>query len=104
LCSDSLVSSGWKSTTTKLSGDKGADVIATRNNVKIVLQCKKWQNAVGIKAVQEALSGRMYYDADFAFVVTNSTYTNDAWDFAIKTKVKLLHYSQLDEISGLQAT
>lgn len=101
LCSNELRSIGWESQATQLSGDKGADVVATRDNIKIVLQCKKWQNSVGVKAPMEAIAGRMYYKADFAFVVTNSTYTNDARDFSENTNVRLLHYSELKNINSM---
>ncbi|MDL2263157.1 restriction endonuclease [Synergistaceae bacterium OttesenSCG-928-I11] len=101
LCSDILHSCGWEPRTTRLSGDYGADVVAERDKIKIVIQCKKWQDPVGVKAPIEAIAGAMYYKADFAFVVTNSTYTNNAWNFSANTSVRLLHYSELKDINSI---
>lgn len=100
-CANVLNNVGWQAQKTKASGDQGADVIAVKDDVKIVIQCKLYGQPVGNFAVQEAHAARAHYDADLAAVVTNQTYTKSAKQLANTTGVLLLHYddlSQLDEM------
>lgn len=80
---------GYKATHTKLSGDQGVDVIAEKDNIKIVIQTKCYHNVVGNKAIQEAVAGMKYYDANKAMVITNSTFTKSAIELAQKNNVQL---------------
>ena len=59
-CAQLLTENGWQATTTKASGDQGIDVIATKDGIKAVFQCKKHSSPVGNKAVQEAIAGKAY--------------------------------------------
>ena len=74
-CADYLSLRGWESTTTKGSGDQGVDVVACKNNIVLVVQCKKYSKPVGNKAVQEIIAAKAYMQATFAAVVSNQTYT-----------------------------
>jgi restriction system protein len=56
---------GYKMERTKYIGDYGADLIATNNGVKMVIQAKRGKNKVGIKAVQEAVASKGYYNCDW---------------------------------------
>lgn len=91
----------WDSYVTKGSGDQGADVVAEKNGVKLIIQCKLYSQDVGNKAVQEAIAARQFYDANFAAVVTNQGYTKSAMQLAQSAQVILLHHSQLDLIDQL---
>ena len=105
-CAEAMRLAGWAAATTKASGDQGVDVTAEREGVRIVLQCKRHGRPVGNKAVQEALSGKLYADADHAAVVTNATFSKSAEDLAERTGVHLLHFTDLariNEIVGLPA-
>lgn len=95
-CADYLRLRGWESTTTKGSGDQGADVVARKNDILLVVQCKKYSNKpVGNKAVQEIIAAKAYMQATFAAVVSNQTYTPAARLLADKTGVFLLHFTEL---------
>lgn len=87
----------WEVQVTKGSGDQGADVIAARDGVRIVIQCKLYASTVGNKAVQEVFAAKSFYDCDYAFVVSNSTYTPSARKVAERTGVQLLHHDELPE-------
>ena len=72
------------------SGDFGADIIAyDRKNRKCCIQCKLYKSPVGVKAVQEIIAAREYYDGDVAMVITSSTFTNAALELAQSTGVVL---------------
>ena len=89
-------SQGYHAYTTQKSGDYGIDVIAEKDKKKIAIQVKKYQQAVGIKAVQEAISGANYYDCHEAWVITSaSAFTTAARNLAEKSHVKLVTRSDL---------
>ena len=72
---------------TKATGDFGADIIVSRNEERIAVQCKRYANPVGLKAVQEAISAMKHYDCDRCLVVTNSKFTNQAIELANDNEV-----------------
>lgn len=101
-CAEELRSVGWTAETTAISGDQGVDVIARKNGVTVVLQCKLYYSgSVGNDAVQEIIAGRAFERADFAAVVTNNTYTASAEQLAVRTSVFLLHYTDLCQLDSL---
>ena len=74
---------------TKGSGDRGIDILAHKNRLSYAIQCKRYSNSVGNKAVQEAFSGKTLYKADVAVVMTNSFFTKQAIEDAEKLSVQL---------------
>lgn len=82
--------------------DFGADLLLEKNGTKIVVQAKRYKGNVGIKAVQEIQSAKLYYKAQEAWVMTNSNYTKSAKELAYKTNVTLLDRDRLiDYISEI---
>jgi restriction system protein len=94
-CSALLENNGWRTTTTIRTGDYGADIVATKMDQKIVVQCKQWSKSVGIKAVQEAHAALSYYKANKALVVSTSGYTAAAKNLSRSTGVMLLSHEDL---------
>ena len=94
-CAEIMRQAGWQATVTKASGDQGADVIAEANGIRIVLQCKLLNGAVGNKAVQEVSAARLHYGCDHAAVVTHISYTQSAKRLASTNVVSLLHHDDL---------
>jgi HJR/Mrr/RecB family endonuclease len=92
---------GWKTIITPGSGDNGVDIVATKQEVNVAIQCKKHSKNVSNKAVQEIYSGKDIYKAQIAAVITNNTYTKSAKNAAANLKVYLLndhHLNELDDI------
>lgn len=85
----------YKAVRTPDSGDYGADLILKKEKKKIVVQAKRYKNAVGIKAVQEVLGAKAYYKADEAWVVANSKYTKAAIKLAKESNVRLIARDEL---------
>ena len=81
---------GYEVQLTSTSGDYGADLILSKENIRIAVQAKRYIGSVGIQAVQEALSGMAYYKCNSAWVITTGTYTQNAIQLAQKSDVKLL--------------
>ncbi len=63
---------------TPYKGDFGADFVLTWNGMRIAVQAKRASRQVGLRAVQEVVAAKAYYDCERAMVVTNSHYTEQA--------------------------
>lgn len=94
-CALLLRSGGWDAEATQKSGDQGADVIAQKNGVKIVVQCKLYTGTVGNDAVQQAFTAQTFQGAQAALVVTNSIFSTSARQASATTGVYLIHHAQL---------
>jgi len=98
---------GYKVFLTETTGDFGADLILQKDGIKTVVQAKRYKGSVGIKAVQEIFGAKSYYDAQDAWVITNSYYTKAAKALALKSNVRLLNRNSLIELAldaGIQPT
>lgn len=95
LCASMLERLGWSVELTRVSGDFGADLIATKDSRRIAIQCKRYAGSVGVRSVQEALMGKSYYDALEAVVISTGSFTNGAITAALKSNIKLLHHDHL---------
>lgn len=98
---ESLQKFGWETKLTTGSGDQGVDIIASRDGVKLAIQCKRYQGKIGNKAVQEIVAGSKYHDARFALVITNSEYTSSAKSLAKVHGVHLLHVNDIPNIKSI---
>ncbi len=94
-----LESLGWTARATSGSGDQGVDVIATKQGIKLVIQCKLYSQPVGNSAVQEIHAAKGFERADIAAVVTNTSFTKSAKQLATALNVHLLHHDQLGEFA-----
>lgn len=74
---------------TPATGDQGSDLIVDIDGKRIAIQAKYYQSAVGNAAVQEAFSGKGFYEADFAMVVCDSSFTRHAIELSGKLEVTL---------------
>ena len=97
-CSLILERNGWITNFTPKTGDQGADIIANKGKIKLVVQCKFYKNSVGNDAVQQIISAKSFFDATIAAVVSKSGFTKSAKILAEKTSVLLLSISDLNDI------
>jgi hypothetical protein len=100
-CAEQLRRAGWIARVTTQSGDQGADVLAEKNNLVVVVQCKLYNKAVGNEAVQQASAARLHYKADHAIVISKGAYTSSAKQLAATNRVLLLHYDDLRHLDGI---
>ncbi len=100
-CAETLRAYGWAVARTPMSRDQGVDVIAEKNGVRVVLQCKLYSNPVGNKAVQEIAAGRTHQQAHYGAVVTNSSYTPSARELATTNGIWLLHFTDLPQLEAI---
>jgi restriction endonuclease Mrr len=96
-----LRSAGYEVQGTPTTGDQGADLIAKKDGRTVIIQAKRYQGAVGNKAVQEVISAISFYGGNEGWVVTNSTFTPSAIALAQKANVKLIDGATLKSKSVL---
>jgi hypothetical protein len=90
---------GYEVELTPQSGDQGVDLLLKKQGLRIAVQLKRYQGAVGNKAVQEIHSGVGYYDADGGWVITTSTYTRGARQLADKLGIRLIDGLELKQLT-----
>jgi HJR/Mrr/RecB family endonuclease len=100
-CEKLLKNNNWETTLTKKTGDQGVDIIAIKYSTKVAIQCKKYSQPVGNKAVQEVIAGQKYYQTKYAVVVTNTTFTESSIQLANTAGVRLLHYNDLNYLDEI---
>jgi len=72
-------------------GDQGGDLIATKDQKRILVQAKCYKNwNAGNSAIQEAVAAKNHYDCNEAVVVTTSNFTKEAIELAKTNNVKLI--------------
>lgn len=83
---------------TNRAGDYEVDLILESTEGKrIVIEAKRYREAsnVGVSAVQTVFTGKSYYHADEAWIITTSNFTNQAQGMARNLKVKLFSRVEL---------
>lgn len=98
-CADLLRYNGFECIqVTSGSGDFGVDILCKFKSVTYAIQCKCYANTVGNKAVQEILSGKVFYHCEKAVVITNNYFTAAAEETARMTGVELWDRGRLKEL------
>jgi restriction system protein len=80
---------------TPASGDYGENLLLEKGGIRISVQAKRYKSTVGVKAIQEANSAKGFYSTNEAWVVTNNTFTKNAYNLAERNGVKLVDRGQL---------
>lgn len=89
---------GYQVIRTKLSGDQGADLIIDKDNIKTVVQAKKYSGAVSNSAIQEIVAAKAHYSASMAMVVTTGRFTKSAFELAKSNNVDLWDIDKLNNV------
>ncbi len=99
-CANILIEAGWNVEQTPSTNDQGTDLIAYVEDYKVCIQCKKYSNPVGNKAVQEIIAGTLFYQGTHSVVVSNAGFTKSAISLAKSSNVILLNDSELEELEN----
>jgi len=83
---------------TSRSENYGADLILQKEGIKVVVQAKRRKNNVGVDAIQEVMGAIKHYDANKGLVVSNSSFTNSAYELANSDGIELWDRKRLVEI------
>ncbi len=100
-CAGLLEEKGFQEVTlTKASGDFGVDILAEKEGITYAIQCKRYAEPVGVKAIQEVYAGKEYYDCMVGAVLTNQYFTAPAVEAAKKLKILLWDRGYLESMLG----
>lgn len=99
-----LKKNGYESVeVTPKSKDFGADIIAEKDSIKYVFQCKCYaSSSVGIDAVQQIHAAKLHYNAHVAVVVTNSVFTKASKILANEINVLLWDCQKISDMVATQ--
>ena len=86
---------GYQTKLTPPSGDFGVDIIATRGQDRIAIQCKRHRRDISRTAVSDAVAGLAHYRCNRAMVVTNAEFTDGAQQLGRSTDCILIGRSEL---------
>jgi len=95
-CAVYLNACGWSAEAIGRVNDRGVDIIATKDQTTVIVQCKNYSNAVGNSAVQEIVAAKALFDANLAVVVAPNGFTDGARELADANGVLLIHHSALN--------
>ena len=68
------------------------------NDLRICIQCKDHEKAIGNKAVQEISAGKLFWKGTHAIIVSKSGFTKSAHQLAKSNKVELINEYQLKDL------
>ena len=90
---------GYRVTVTPASRDFGADLLLeTPDGWLIAVQAKRYEKVVGLEAVQQIAAAVPYYEVHEGWVVTNSTFTDGAYELAGPNQVRLIARTELEQL------
>ena len=93
---------GFHAQTTKQTGDGGIDIIATSTQPllagKFVIQCKDWSAPVGVSPVRDLYGVVTGERANKGILMTSSTFTKPAQDFAQGKQLELIDGEELERL------
>ena len=100
-CESILREAGWNVEQTQASNDQGVDLIAQIEDLEVCIQCKRYSNPVGNKAVQEVIAGKAFYNGTHAVVVSNAGFTKAAKNLAESADVLLISDTDLEDLETM---
>jgi len=86
---------GYESFPTRLTGDDGVDVFASKDNEKVIIQCKRWRHPVGRNKVDELAGVKARYGIQRAILATTSSFSEGAKEAARKNRIELWDFSRI---------
>lgn len=84
------------------AGDLGVDIIAEREGVRTAVQCKRQCRPVDRKAISDVVTGRVHHRCQCAMVITNQSFTPDAYKLAASTECRLVDGAILADMLAVQ--
>lgn len=100
LCAEIYRKRGYKVELTSAGGDYGADVIARKGDLTLIIGAKRYDDAqkVGNRWVQQLLGSMPHFNADMAVLITTSGFTKQAVEQAADCPIELIDREELSKI------
>jgi restriction system protein len=90
-----LRAAGYRVSLTKVTGDFGVDLIASKGGERVAVQCKRHGQRVGPAAVQQVVAGAAMHRCSATMVVSNQEFTVGAIALARVHSCELVGRSRL---------
>lgn len=101
-CLKLLEKLGFSCRRTAITGDGGIDIVATSNQPLFkgtyIVQCKNWENPVGEPPVRDLYGVVASENANKGILITSSTFTEAAQNFARGKNIELIDGDQLEQL------
>lgn len=102
-CADVLKKNGYDNVNvTPGSGDQGVDITAERDGIRYAIQCKRYSQPVGNKAVQEIYAGKKFYHCHVGIIMTNNYFTQSAKELAKENGIILWDRDFLNKYTRIE--
>jgi len=89
---------GYKVYQTPYSNDGGKDAIMWKDGKKYLLECKRYDNPIGRPPLQKFFAAIIEEKAYLGYFVTTSTFTDTAYEYAKKSRIKLINGNSLSKL------
>ncbi len=76
-------------------GDYGADLLISKDKILTTVQVKRWNNKIGVDAIQEVTASKAHYKAQNAMVISSNYFTENAKVLAKDNSVELIDRDSL---------
>jgi restriction system protein len=90
-----LRAAGYRVSLTKVTGDFGVDLIASKRGERVAVQCKRHGQRIGPAAVQQVVAGAAMHRCSATMVVANQEFTAAAVALARAHSCELVGRSRL---------
>ena len=100
-CAARIEEQGWHVRVSKATGDQGIDIEAIKDGTLVAIQCKRYNQPISNRSVQEAYTGATHYGAARAVVIGTGGYTRAAIELAENTDVVLLDAENIAAFTAL---
>ncbi len=100
LCAQIFKKRGYKVELTPSGGDYGADVIARKKALTMIISAKRYDesNSVGNRWVQQLVGAMPHFSADGAVLITTSSFTKQAIEQAENCSIELIDGEELSKL------
>jgi HJR/Mrr/RecB family endonuclease len=78
--------------------DGGADLVCTKGGKRVIVQCKRWKNPVGLSTLRDFIGAMVSKRVQAGVFITTSSLTKDARDFVRKVQTCGLVIDVFDNI------
>jgi restriction endonuclease Mrr len=101
-CIKLLEERGFTCQRTAITGDGGIDIVATSSQPLLkgtyIVRCKHWKNPVGEPLLRDLFEVVASENANKGILITNSTFTEAAQNFARSKNIELIDGDQLEQL------
>ncbi len=92
---------GFQAKVTGGADDRGIDIILTKSDQTIGVQCKRYKKAIGPAQIREFVGSLEGARMNKGYFVTTRTFTDAAWDTAKRSRINIIFYDG-DKMGELQ--